>query len=80
MDTPLHNQNSVFNAFKDLKDPRKTRNQTYTLLDIITISILGILCGADDWVAINLWASCNLSWLQEKGICLNGVPSHDTLG
>lgn len=38
------------------------------------------MCGADDWVAINLWAQCNLSWLQEHGICLNGVPSHDTLG
>ena len=56
------------------------RNQTYTLFDIITISILGILCGADDWVAINLWAVCNLSWLQEHSICLKGVPSHDTLG
>lgn len=42
----------------------------------MTISILGILCGADDWIVINLWAACNLSWLQEHGICLNGIPSH----
>ena len=80
MDIPLHKSNSVFSAFKDLEDPRKKRNQFYNLFDIITISILAILCGADDWVAINLWASCNLAWLQEHGICLSGVPSHDTLG
>ena len=80
MDTPLHKQNSVFTAFKDLEDPRKKRNQFYSLFDLVTISILGILCGADDWVAINLWASCNLYWLQEHDICSRGVPSHDTLG
>jgi predicted transposase YbfD/YdcC len=80
MDTPLHSANSIFTAFKNLEDPRRKRNQLYSLFDLVTISILGILCGADDWVAINLWASCNLSWLQEHGICIRGVPSHDTLG
>ncbi len=80
MDKPLEKTNSIFSAFKNLKDPRKKRNQTYSLFDIITISILAILCGADDWVAIHLWSSCNLSWLQENGICLSGVPSHDTIG
>jgi predicted transposase YbfD/YdcC len=79
MDMPIHKPNSVFSAFKDLEDPRKRRNQSYSLFDIITISILAILCGADDWVAVNLWTSCNLSWLQEHEICLSGVPSHDTL-
>ena len=80
MDTPLHKPNSIFSTFKDLADPRKKRNQSYSLFDIITISILAILCGADDWVAINLWASCKLPWLQEHEICLSGVPSHDTIG
>lgn len=80
MNIPLHNPNSIFTAFKDLEDPRRKRNQRYSLFDLLTISILGILCGADDWVAINLWASCNLLWLQEHGLCTHGVPSHDTLG
>ena len=80
MDLQTEQSNSIFEAFQDLPDPRKNRNRFYSLFDIVTISILGILCGADDWVAINLWASCNLSWLQECKICVNGVPSHDTLG
>lgn len=80
MNIPVKKSNSVLVAFKDLEDPRKSRNQFYNLFDIVTISILGILCGADDWVAINLWATCNITWLKEHSICLNGVPSHDTLG
>jgi len=80
MEAPQQKQNSIFSAFKDLKDPRKNRNQFYSLFDVVTISILATLCGADDWVSVNLWATCNLSWLKEHQICLSGVPSHDTIG
>lgn len=78
----MHSQkpNAIFVAFQDLPDPRKSRNKSYSLFDIVTISILAVLCGADDWVAISLWGQCNLNWLQEHGICLNGIPSHDTFG
>lgn len=71
--------NSILVAFEELPDPRKKRNQAYSLFDVISISILAVLCGADDWVAINLWAKCNHSWLSERGICADGIPSHDTL-
>jgi hypothetical protein len=43
-----HKPNSVFAVFKDLEDPRKQRNQIYSLFDTVTISILAILCGSDD--------------------------------
>jgi predicted transposase YbfD/YdcC len=77
---PSPKPNAIFVAFQTLPDPRKPRNQSYSLFDIVTISILAVLCGADDWVSISLWGQCNLGWLQEHGICLNGIPSHDTLG
>lgn len=70
---------SIFEAFATIPDPREPRNQKHKLFDIIAISILGILCGADDYVTICNWGESNLSWLQEHDICLNGVPSHDTL-
>jgi predicted transposase YbfD/YdcC len=71
--------NSIFIAFSDLPDPRKPRNQTYCLFDLITISILAVLCGAEDWVTISMWTEANLLWLQQQGICESGAPSHDTL-
>lgn len=72
-------QTSIMSYFSIIPDPRKERNQVYNLFDLITIAILGILCGADDWVEVNLWATSNIGWLNQFDICLNGVPSHDTL-
>jgi len=74
----LINQSSVMVAFSALPDPRKPRNQLYSLLDIVTTSILASLCGADDCVAISFWAEENLDWLQSIGVCLQGAPAHDT--
>ncbi|MDN3505300.1 MAG: ISAs1 family transposase, partial [Rhabdochlamydiaceae bacterium] len=72
-------QTSIVSSFSIIKDCRKDRNQIYSVFDLITIAILGILCGADDWVEVNLWATANNQWLKQFDICANGVPSHDTL-
>lgn len=71
-------ETSIMLSFSALPDPRKTRNQVYSVFDIITVTVLAVLCGADDWVEVNFWGEANLSWLQERGICPNGIPSHDT--
>lgn len=78
---PLQNlhETSIMLSFSTLPDPRKNRNQVYSLFDIITVTVLAVLCGADDWVEINFWGEANLFWLQERGICPTGIPSHDTL-
>ena len=71
-------ETSVMIAFSVLPDPRKQRNQTFSLFEIVTIAILAVLCGADDWVEVSLWAEANQEWLQKFEVCLNGIPSHDT--
>ncbi len=72
------NETSIMLSFSVLPDPRKNRNQVYSLFDIITVSILSVLCGADDWMEVSFWGESNLTWLQDRGLCLNGIPSHDT--
>ena len=62
-------ETSIMLSFSTLPDPRKSRNQTYSLFDILTVAILAVLCGADDWVEISFWGEANLTWLQEKGLC-----------
>ncbi len=37
--------------FSDLTDPR-TRKVTHPLINIVTIAICAVICGADDFVAI----------------------------
>ena len=70
----------LLQAFATLPDPRKSRNQIYPLIDIIAVAVIGILCSANDWVNVVRWANAYESWFQSVGLCLNGVPSHDTIG
>ena len=70
----------LLQAFATLPDPRQSRNQIYPLIDIIAVAIVGILCSGNDWVSIVKWAHAYESWFQSVGLCLNGVPSHDTVG
>ena len=67
-------------AFGKLPDPRSTRNQFYPLIDIIAVAMIGILCAANDWVSVIKWAVHNEAWFRSVGLCLNGIPSHDTIG
>jgi predicted transposase YbfD/YdcC len=64
--------------FSLLTDPRKPRNQLYSVSDLISTAILATLCSADDYYSISLWTETNLDWLKSVGICENGPPSHDT--
>ena len=70
----------LLQAFSNLPDPRKSRNQIYPLMDIISVGIIGILCSGNDWVAVVKWANAYLEWFNSMGLCFNGIPSHDTIG
>src|SRR3569832_2304059 len=71
-------ESQFMQIFSVLPDPRKPRNQLYSLSDIISTSILANLCGYEDWEDVSLWTQAQLPWLQSLGICLEGAPSHDT--
>jgi hypothetical protein len=53
--------------FRELPDPRKQRNRSYPLIDIIAVTIMGIML------------TPVILCLFTDGLCLNGVPSHDAL-
>jgi predicted transposase YbfD/YdcC len=79
MDFSLPANSPLLVAFGDLPDPRKERNQLYPLIDIIAVVVMGVICDADDFVAAYRWANHRKDWLKSVGLCLNGVPSHDTM-
>jgi predicted transposase YbfD/YdcC len=67
--------------FGDLEDPRlPNRNFRHKLTDILAITILGIICGADNWVELNEFGKSKENWLSEFLELPNGIPSHDTFG
>ena len=67
--------------FASLKDPRlKNHNHRHYLTDILAITVLGTICGADGWVEIVDFARAKKEWLKTFLKLPNGIPSHDTFG
>ena len=48
------------------------------LVDLVGITILAVLCGADDFVAVASFAQVRRQWLQQYFELPGCVPSHDT--
>ena len=71
---------SIEEHFGKIPDQRVTNRSSHKLVDIITIAILGILCGADGWVAIETYGKAKEEWLATFLELPNGIPSHDTFG
>jgi len=47
-------------------------------MDILCITILAVLCGADDFVAVATFAQNRKDWLARFFVLPGGIPSHDT--
>jgi predicted transposase YbfD/YdcC len=70
----------LFDHFCSLTDPRVERTKRHKLLDIVSLSICGVLCGADGWTAIEEFGRSKEEWLRQYLELPNGIPSHDTIG
>ena len=62
--------------FANLTDPRR-RKVTYPLVNIVTIAICAVICGADDFVAIAKFGRVKRKWLSRFLDLKEGIPSHD---
>jgi predicted transposase YbfD/YdcC len=72
--------NNIFaECFLPLKDPRIDRTKKHYLLDIIAISICGILSGAENWEEIEDFGKEHENWFKQFLDIPNGIPSHDTI-
>jgi predicted transposase YbfD/YdcC len=63
--------------FGDMPDPRRNNRRHY-LIDIITIALFAIICGAEDWEAVALYGRAKFDWLKTFLKLPHGIPSHDT--
>jgi len=62
--------------FVELSDPRR-RKVTYPLINVVTIAICAVICGADDFVSIAEFGRKKRKWLAQFLDLRNGIPSHD---
>jgi predicted transposase YbfD/YdcC len=66
--------------FAALPDPRSGPAIRHELLDVVTVAVLAVLCGADSWVDVELFGKSKEGWLRTFLALPRGVPSHDTFG
>jgi predicted transposase YbfD/YdcC len=71
---------TVADYFADLPDPRTGPAVRHVLLDIVTVAVCAVLCGADTWVDVALFGRSKEPWLGTFLALPNGIPSHDTFG
>ena len=70
---------TLFSRFEVLEDPRDIRGKKYKLIDIIIMTIYGILCGITDFTNIADFMKIKEDYFTELLGLENGTPSHDCL-
>ncbi len=60
--------------FADLPDPRVDRARRHGLLDVVTIALCAVLCGADYWVDVDRFGRAKEPWLRTFLGVPNGIP------
>lgn len=71
--------NQIKEAFSSITDPRIDRAKKHSLVDILTISTLATISGADGWEHIEMFGKIKQKWLSKFLKLPNGIPSHDTI-
>ena len=71
---------SIAEHFREVKDPRTGRQVDHFLIEIITIAVCAVICGADSWVEVEEFGKAKETWFRTFLILPHGIPSHDTFG
>ena len=66
--------------FVHLQDPRVEGMKRHNLLDIVTITLCAVICGAEHWTQIETFGKTHQDWFSEFLELPEGIPSHDTFG
>lgn len=73
-------QTTIHEAFDSIEDPRQAWKVEHPLVNLIFLTICGVLCGADNWTEIEAFGHAQQEWLEQFLDLKPGIPSHDTLG
>ena len=55
---------SISEHFATLTDPRRDHLKAHRLVDILTITLCAVICGADDWVEVETFGQAKEEWLR----------------
>jgi len=67
--------------FSEIADPRiSNHNKRHERMDILVLTLLGVICGANGWTDIESFGRAKIAWLKTFLRLPNGIPSHDVIG
>lgn len=70
---------TLVDCMSSVEDPRIDRTKSHQLIDILVLSVLAVLCGAEGWEDIEDFGNIRINWLRKFIKLRNGIPSHDTI-
>lgn len=70
---------SIHTYFSELQDPRIERTKKHPLINILVIALCAVICGAEDFVAIERFGDYKKDWFGSFLDLTHGIPSHDTI-
>lgn len=70
---------SLQEHFENIPDHRVNRNKKHLLSDILILSVLAVICGAESWDSIETFGKTKIDFLKIFLKLPNGIPSHDTI-
>ena len=65
----------LFGKLEDIRQPRKTQ---HNLVDIVIMTLIGVLCGCTNWVEIATFCLARKKLFMDYLELPGGIPSHDT--
>jgi hypothetical protein len=70
---------TLIEHFSKLTDPRIDRTKEHKLIDILAIAICAMICGADNWVAMEQYGNSKLKWLKQFLELVSSSKSDSTI-
>lgn len=72
-------ETEFLDKFDTLEDPRSSRNQLYTISEILLVTLCAVICGAEGWCDVENFGKAKITYLRQYLDYNNGVPSDDTI-
>jgi len=71
--------NDLVRIFSQIQDPRSHINKLHDVVDILLIGIVSVLCGAETWLQMKVFAQSKEDFFRKFLTLENGIPSEDTI-
>ena len=69
---------TLLKQFSELPAPCNRIGLRHSLEEVLLISVLALICGADDWIAVEEYANMQLGFISQFIELPHGPPSDDT--